>query len=255
VTAARALYVYAVVPGATRLGEVWGVGNEPVEVLAQADLGVVVSDVDVGLLEEVNDATDAASLGTLAQRHHAVVREVAGASKSLLPFRLGTLVPDRDAARRYLVDSAGVLAPALRRVDSCREWGVTVYEGRQERAAREPEPSPTESSGTAYLLRRRQEIAQEQDLRRARARAGTDVHTALVAHVVDSTAGRSRREGVLVCKNYLVREEAEPAFFQAVDRSGDDLLACGLRLEVSGPWPPYSFAHDRLGDLETSDAE
>lgn len=248
-TAGRALYLYAVVPDGVRFEIVQGIDDEATEVVRGEQLGVVVSEVDLGILAQVNGAQDAEGLGVLARRHDTVVREAAAAADAVLPFRLGTVVSDRDAARQYLDSGADVLLPALRRVQGCGEWSVTVHGDSR---GRPPSPAdahpPTHEdlaapgAGTAYLRRRRRELGRLDELRRAKAQAGEDVAHALRAHAVDVTAGRARAHDALLCETYLVRRAAEAAFLAEVGRCESCLAEFQLSLELTGPWPPYSFA-------------
>ena len=218
-TPTHALYLYAVVPEACRLDAVVGIADATVDVVTGAGAGLVVSDVRIALLAEVNAATDGKCLAELALRHDGVVREVSAAAKAVLPFRLGTLLPDRDSAHRYLAARTELLGPALTRVESCFEWGVTVHGGQVEDRAPPPEPETHTGAGagTAYLLRRRQELARTQETQRARAQAGAEVADVLRTKATGVVAGRPRGDDVLFCQNYLVQREAEAAFLEAVD--------------------------------------
>ena len=197
---ARALYLYAVVAEEVRLGVVCGIGGEPVQIVAAAQLGVVASDVDVAWLAEVNAATDGASLGALARCHDAVVCEAVAVASGLLPFRLGTVLPDREAARRYLAARADVLRPSLSHVEACREWGVIVHEDTRRASGVANKRSPAESkghdapgAGAAYLVRRRLELARAQERSRTRTRAW--------ARTLPTSCGRRRsmrRRGAFV---------------------------------------------------------
>ena len=251
-TPTHALYLYAVVPEGVRLDTIRGVGDATVDVIAGSRAALVVSDVAIALLADVNTATDGARLADLAVRHDAVVREAATVSSSVLPFRLGTLLPDRDSADRYLAARTGVLLRALARVETCREWGVTVHGASVEDRGPTPEPEAREDSGagTAYLLRRRQELARAQEVRRTRARAGAEVADVLRTNAVDVAAGRPRGDDVLLCQSYLVQRDAEAAFLEAVGRCKGSLSECSLELRITGPWPPYSFAQDLLPEAD-----
>lgn len=229
----RALYVYAVVPLGTRVGTT-GVGQEPVEVLVSEGLGMVVSDISVYVLAAVEDPD---AIATLAQQHDAVVRAAMAATDAALPFRLGTVLRDREAARAYLVEREDELRAALDHVAACREWCVTV----RDRGAKAEAPA----SGTAYLAKRRAALA-EADGRR---RAGAEVVAELRRHAVAASAGRRDGVELLLDESFLVRGDAEAAFLEAVDACGDRLDALGLALHVTGPWPPYSFAPS-IGEVE-----
>jgi hypothetical protein len=248
VTSPRALYVYAVVQQGGRLARVLGIGDEPVEVIVGAGLGLVASEVDLTLLSEVNEVGDATRLGELALRHDSVVREAHAVASSVLPFRLGTVVPNREAAHRLLTDRAAVLEPALRHVERCREWGVTVHPSDEAApVSRKAALAAPAGVGAAYLARRRQELAAIEELRRCRAMAGAEVAAELRANGVEAKSGADGN--ALLCESYLVRRECEPAFLDAIDRCGDRLDECGLRLHLSGPWPPYSFVPSRALEM------
>ncbi|MGN6105154.1 MAG: GvpL/GvpF family gas vesicle protein [Kofleriaceae bacterium] len=240
---ARALYLYAVVPSGARLDGIRGVSDEPVEVVWHAQLGVAVGDALVEALAAVTaESADAAALGELARRHDVVVRAAMATTRGVLPFRLGTALRDRDDVRRYLSERADALHAGLRHVAECQEWGVTVRDdGGVEGASAAPaDPGPI--TGTAFLARRRQEVAAANQRRRARHYASSDVAAELRMRSVDAVAGRQRSDEIVLDESYLVRRDAEPAFVDAVDRCGDRLLEQGLFLQLTGPWPPYSFA-------------
>lgn len=244
-TPARGLYLYGLVPHGVQLGDVRGIAGEPVEIVPHARLGLVVSEVVVEVLAGLDDeSSDPAMLGALARCHDEVVRTACAAAGAVLPFRLGTVLTDRDAARRYLDDRAEALYPAMQQVAACQEWGVTVHEP----ATEPPAPADPIASadpgrpGTAYLARRRQEIARAGARRDARRQAMSHVEGELRAKAIDVAAGRYRQPDVVFDESYLVRRDAEPAFLETVDRCGDLLLEQGLQLQLSGPWPPYSFA-------------
>lgn len=242
-TPERGLYLYAVVPHAISLGEIRGIAGEPVEVVLHARLGLIVSEVVVEMLGLDDGSSNPAILGALARRHDEVVRSALAAVGTVLPFRLGTVLVDRDAARRYLEDQADELYPAMQQVAACHEWGVTVHEDAAEiRAPADPIPSRDPGHpGTAYLARRRQEVACAEARRHAQWQAKSYVGGELRARAIDVAAGRYRTQDVVLDQNYLVRHDAEPEFLETADRCGDLLLEQGLRLQLSGPWPPYSF--------------
>ena len=240
-TPARGLYLYAVVPHDVQFGDVRGIAGEPVEILPHVQLGLVVSEVVVAMLAGLeDDSADPSALGALARCHDEVVRTAWAAAGAVLPFRLGTVLIDRDAARRYLEDRAEKLYPAMQEVAACHEWGVTVHEHATER--RVPGAPITSRDpgrpGAAYLARRRQERADAE----ARRQSMSHVAGELRARAIDVAAGRYRKPAVVLDESYLVQRDAEPAFLETVDRCGDLLLEHGLHLQLTGPWPPYSFA-------------
>jgi hypothetical protein len=249
VTPERALYVYAAVPGGTAIDALRGVGDEPVEVVTADTLGLAVSDVTTADLAAVSDdSADPRLVGALAQRHDSVVRAVAASAAAALPFRLGTVVTDRQAAYRFLTSRAVALRSALERVAGCDEWGVAVREDgdvqiETDTAETDTAESGTAESGTAYLARRRQHFHRLEQRRNAALELVAQVEAALGELAVDAAPGR-RQESLLLDRAYLVRREEQPNFVAALDRCGDRLAANGFALRVTGPWPPYSFVAD-----------
>jgi hypothetical protein len=201
----HATYLYAVVPSATRLGALRGIGGDPITLLRHGPLAAIVGDAIADALV----VTELSELGPVALAHDAVVRTAMEAADAVVPFRLGTVFRDRDAIRTYLADHVDALRAALDRVTRCREWGVTVRR-----------PS------------------------RARPLAADDLARELGALAV-AVATHHPRDGLLFDEAYLIRRDAEVAFLDAVDRCCDRLLVRGFALEVSGPWPVYSFTGAR----------
>lgn len=242
-TSQRGLYLYAVVGGDAVPGEMPGVGGAPVETVQQGALTAVVSEVGLQQLAAAVEGSAPELLAELAQRHHAVVLAAMDAADRVLPLRLGTVLTGRDAAREFLDRRAGELSAGLRDVRACREWGLTIE--ASDTGGHVPDARPASNSdvrtGTAYLLRRREQLAEDQRRQTARAGAVAAVADTVRAVAVRAAAGRRSGGDVLLDESYLVRRAAERRFLAVVDDCGDLLGDQGLRLRVTGPWPPYSF--------------
>lgn len=248
------IYVYAVVPAASTVNEPTGVAGAPVDTIPVGDLSLVTSEVNLDDLAALNDpATDPMSLGKLAERHDAVVRAALDTSGSVLPFRLGTVLTDRDAATQFVTTQATELRQTLTHLLKCREWGVKVRDRGSPEPASEGSgdreqgvDSPTgDKPGTAYLARRRQQFATAERRQQHRSEVVDDVHRVLLDVAVESVAGAGRESGVLSDEVYLVRTADEDRFLDTADELAERLEAEGLTLRVTGPWPPYSFARPR----------
>ncbi|HEX6501197.1 MAG TPA: GvpL/GvpF family gas vesicle protein [Micromonosporaceae bacterium] len=252
------IYVYAVVPATPTISEPTGVAGAPVDLIPVADLSLVASEVDLDDLAALNDpATDPMSLGALAERHDAVVRAAMDSSGSVLPFRLGTVLTDRDAAAQFVTSRADDFRQTLARLRKCFEWGVKVAESGSEETtgagsgdqARGVDSPAGEKPGTAYLARRREQFAGAERRRQQRAEVVEDVHRALSEVAVESVPGTGRESGVLLDEVYLVPGSDQERFLDTAYDLGERLHVEGLTLRVTGPWPPYSFARPR----ETAD--
>jgi hypothetical protein len=101
--------------------------------------------------------------------------------------------------------------------------------------------------GAAYLLRRKAELSASEDAKRAAAASAADLHAALsglaAAAQVRPPQGPQLTGGagqMIFNGAYLVANEHSADWSAAVKDLADRHPA--IRVELTGPWPPYSFA-------------
>ncbi|MFI6350709.1 GvpL/GvpF family gas vesicle protein [Streptomyces sp. NPDC050560] len=218
----------------------------------QGDVAAVVASVparefESGALEgRLNDLEE---LAALARAHHAVV-DALHARATVLPLRLATVYHDDARVAEALRDGAEDFGRLLDWLDGHEELGVKVYTAPQDGeapAADPPDPAgPRESPGRAYLRKR-------QELRRGR-RDADRAAGAVAARLPSAVAGLARGRAVhrpqsgalasgpgenVANEAYLVDRRALGAFRDAVAGLAEG--ARGVRVEVTGPWAPYSF--------------
>ncbi|MEU3776635.1 GvpL/GvpF family gas vesicle protein [Streptomyces sp. NPDC032472] len=247
-------YVYAVSAPVPALGEVLaalkGVAGTPVTLLPPSGpVSFTVSDVPrADFDEEALKAhfEDLRWLEDTARAHHRVI-EVLASHTTVLPLRMATLYQDSASALDALRAQSGAFAAQLARLSGHAEYGVKIYVRPADRPAAEPAPAAA-SPGKAYLAARRaQHHAHEDHYRQAQLATEriADLarrHTAgLVRHPAQSgpLAASATEENVLN-DAYLVADPQADAFRAAVTGAAQDLP--GIRIEVTGPWAPYSFA-------------
>lgn len=102
-------------------------------------------------------------------------------------------------------------------------------------------------SGTAYLIRRRAQLSAQDTVEQEMAERVENIHEALVR---EAAAGRRQpatdpalsrtKEWMVLNGSYLVDDERSESFAAAVAALDENFP--GIRLELTGPWPPYSFA-------------
>jgi hypothetical protein len=98
-------------------------------------------------------------------------------------------------------------------------------------------------SGTEYLARRRQALRDQDAADEAAARAADVLEEALRPHTRESLRrGGSPGSSLLLDLALLVPPDGETAFLAAAAEARERLEPDGVEVEVSGPWPPYSFA-------------
>jgi gas vesicle protein GvpL/GvpF len=270
----RGCWVYGVAdhdPG-QELSGLSGVAGGAVRAAPAGGLTALVSDVDLdefGADALARNLEDLDWLERVARAHHHVI-ETASRAAPVLPVGLTTVYTSEPSMAAAFAERRRDFMDALALVRDRAEWGVKVY-ARPERAETErSEPGrgePEHDSGTgtgsgaglAYLKRRRTQLNAAQDSRRDAAAAVSAVHSALAGHAALTRVHppqSSRLSGasapMLLNAAYLLDEADEAGFQAAVIAEANTHPE--LSIEVTGPWPPYSFAGEAArGDGDTGD--
>lgn len=260
-------YVYAVVPDTpglrAALSDVRGVSGSLVSLLGEHaptegeerpdPLAFVTSRV---AQDEFDERTlkarfeDLEWLEDVARAHHEVVQTIAR-HDTVLPLRMATLYENDDRARGALAAQRHVFAERIALLRDRSEWGVKLYirstgPSEDRDGAADPGGTTTLSPGKAYLRRRRaQHSAQESHYRNAREAAQRI--EALVSRFTTYRVRHPAQHGELAGPEenvlndaYLVPDGRTESFRAALAALSADLD--GVRVEVTGPWAPYSFA-------------
>ena len=248
-------YVYGVAPvdAAAAIRGRRGVTGAPVDVVTAGGLAALVSVVGV---EQVGggDApvTEPGWLEARVLAHDEVLRSTLDAGP-VVPMRFATVVPDREDVERLLEHDGPRLARTLEQLRGRSEWGVKVIATDPEavaagsdelkQLAAELEAAP---AGRAYLLRRQLEQAAQDHADAALDRLAHQCHEAVagVAEALTRLAGR-RDPGdageVVVDLAVLVSDDRRAALDAAVADLRGRYGHVGVTVDLTGPWPPYSF--------------
>jgi hypothetical protein len=229
---------------------------EGVQAIVHEDLAVLVREVP---LEEYGEAplrrnlNDLAWLERVARDHEAVLAEVLERT-TVVPLRLATIFADADGGRRMLDERRDVLRQALATLAGRQEWSVKVLADPERLLAAaggggEPEPAEAGAgAGAAYLLRRRAERDRRGEAERIAAELAEDIHARLRdwagAAAVRPAQNRelSGHEGDMLLNGaYLVDAARVPELRELVDALRERHRDSGARIELSGPFPPYTF--------------
>jgi hypothetical protein len=224
--ARQVVWVYAVASrlDSEQLSGLAGVGGEPVRTICEDDIHAVVGSVDAAAFGESSIASmlgDLVGIEPIGRAHHEVVATIA-AQCPVVPLRLATIYPDDDTVSALLAEHHAELTELLESLRGTQEWGVQVY---LRPAVGEAEP--------------------QQPWLEAEARAEQ------VDRVLSDIAIVSRRQpapylrpgsvcGWMVLNGIYLLDADRAAEFTSIARQFAAEHAA-LRVEVTGPWPPYSF--------------
>jgi hypothetical protein len=221
------VWVYAVTAAVdpALLSDLRGVAGEPLRMVTEAGLSAVVGSIsdtawaDKSLSSLLADLTTIEAAG---RAHHHVIASVA-AYGPVLPLRLATVYADDETIAALLAERHSELTIMLESFRGTQEWDVKVYvepwdenlfwSGRDDPVEACAEEIGHALSGIAVATRRRPS---------SRPRIGD-------------------KAGWMVLNSaYLLDSEHASRFSEIV--AAVTSAHSALRADVSGPWPPYSFA-------------
>jgi hypothetical protein len=247
-----AVWVYAVTDQPDHdLTATTGVARERLGTVEGAGLVAVVGSVSLaefGAEPLRRKLEDLAALDGLARAHHNGVAAVARTA-AVVPARLASVYRDDTRVAGMLGERGPDFRDTLRRLAGRTEWGIKVYgAANPPTASTGAPPAGTEARpGTAYLMRRRTELRAAEDAREVALAAAEKVHATLGRFAVASRQHPPQDRqltgdaGWMVLNGaYLVADDRTDDFAAAVRSLADRYPA--VRLESTGPWPPYSFA-------------
>ncbi|MFE6283337.1 GvpL/GvpF family gas vesicle protein [Streptomyces sp. NPDC057877] len=250
----RLAYVYAVVPASAasdRPGALPGVAGAPVTFVRSGAVAAAVGAVPAAEFSEAalkSRLEDLEWLETTARAHHAVIEALAGHS-TVLPLRLATVYLDEARVAEMLREREDAFATLLDRFADHQEWGVKVYADTAPAAAPPPVPSTGPDAGRAYLRGRRRVRQEREDTWRAAQDAVRRTEELARGVAVERARHRPQQgdlarvpgtTGENVANDaYLVPRHLAGEFYDRMRHAADGLP--GVRVEVTGPWAPYSF--------------
>jgi len=243
VTGARYVYAIGRPLDPAGLAGLRGIDGAQVHQVAHRDLVAVVSAAphDEAALRARLERLD--ELAVVARAHHAVVAAVA-ALTVVAPFRLATIYQHEHRVCELLRDRHQRFEALLDRLAGTVELGVKLY---MEDSPPAPAPAAAGGSGRAYLRQLSQRHRRRDTEWQHAASTAERVDTTLGAHALDRNHHRlqpAHLSGVsgrnVLNAAYLVSTARVSEFAELASRLAKDEPA--MRVEVTGPWAPYSFA-------------
>lgn len=238
---AGATYVYGIVDAdhPCRFGEIGGVGD-PATTLRRLDAGrvaAVVSEAPCELRAKRRDVL----------AHQRVLDEISRQG-TVLPMRFGVIAQDELSLREELVEDADTHLAMLADLQDRSEINIKVFSDEDELIREVAISDPTVRG-----LRERQGTSMEDRIQLGEAvsaaiQARNDAIARQLVQALEPLATRTVEgpavKGAAVNTSFLVDRDRTAAFVDTVDRL-DDGLGPDIRIQRTGPLPPYSFVDVR----------
>jgi hypothetical protein len=258
------VWVYAITddlkPG--QLTGLTGVAGEPVRAVTEAGLSAVVGSVDARVFGDEARASllsDLASIERLGRAHHQVIACVA-AESPVLPLRLATVYPDDPTVRGLLAGGSAEFTVTLESLRGTEEWGVKVYlgpagqtpDGTAADAVTAPQDAVPGPDAGPFMGADGPTLPGGSPAKAAPDRNDVAACAEVIDRALSGIAVAARREPAADPRydgpeQWLV---LNAAYLLNSDRAGEFTAIAqalgrvheGLRADLTGPWPPYSFA-------------
>lgn len=239
-----ALYLYGVskapAPRSVKIQSDSMDGLHPVQALECGNFVCWVSTVDAkGFSEEINrNMENLEWLALHSVRHQQAVAEIAGKGP-VVPARFGTIFSGQQALQKNIQGRKAALEKVFKRISDADEWGVKIF-AEQPPA---PEAPAQVRSGKEYLQSKASRLKRSSE----RDDSGLQEFVRELEKIAVDSAPSGKISGVqpdlLWQATFLVprsrRKQWDSALQQFVKKWGGK-----RRIEVNGPWPPYSFVSD-----------
>jgi hypothetical protein len=241
-------YLYAIVPATEPLPDVGpGVDETTVRTVSRGPLAAVISGVDRTRFGEESlraKLEDLSWLEDTARAHHRVVDALARVT-TVAPLRMATILSDERGVGELLETHREEFGRVLDHIRGRQEWGVKAYATDPGPAQAQAQASAPGRPGTAYLMRKREQRDRAGRITSDAAERAQRLHEALTGHAADSRVYPAqdprlsgRPEPMVLNAAYLLPADGAGPLRDAAAQFDSP----GLRVELTGPWAPYSFA-------------
>lgn len=218
--------------------------------------------IDRSDFEGTDAEANLASLAWLTPRVLAHDAAVSALSKAgpFYPTRFGTLFSSHDAIAKLLDAENETLSTFLASVEGREEWGIKCVADRQTAIAKYAEkeglnPSKPATSGKDYLRARQVQKTIDGQTRVWLAELTQSIHQTIqnsfgpvvLRPRIAQPEGSDREELIANLAVLPKKLESDGLSNWVEDWNANQFPCTGLRLELTGPWPPYSFCPSLTG--------
>ncbi len=239
--AAEALYLY----GITRTGN-WrpdpgtasGVdAGGSITVCAVNGLLAWVSRVPRSFADELPQRMqDLQWLAQASVRHQHAVAQIAQ-HHDILPARFGTVFLSEASLRADIEERKHSVLSVLRRVAGCEEWGVKIFASQTTTGT-----ALAARTGTEYLRTKRRLLSKDRSREFEPEIENLSAKLRKLSKAMAPAGRVSSSQRDLIWQAAFLVPRARRRQFHAVLKNFASECKDKLRLETTGPWPPYSFA-------------
>ena len=232
-------------------------GSDVVRAVGCGALAAFVTPVDPAEFSQpVIDARskDVEWLGAIGYRHQSVMAALMRGG-TIIPLRAFTLFASEESLRRHVAGQDETFAKMLERLDGKQEWTLRIEFNpeqwsdalvRRVASLRElSEELHAAQPGKAFLLGKKLDEEKKRASREAEEAVVGEIERVVLDKLACDTVAESRqqRSGAFPQINVLINRDEEARLEELRRDLESRYAADGIAIALTGPWPPYSFAH------------
>lgn len=199
-------------------------------------------------------AKDVEWLGAIGYRHQSVMTSLMRGG-TIVPLRAFTLFASEETLRSHLDEQRDQLGRILDRLDGKQEWTVRVefdaekwndaLVHRVDSLRALTSEIADAAAGKAFLLRKKLDDERKRASREAELQLLGEIEQSVMAKLACDTVAESRqqRSGAFPQINVLINRDEEARLQELQQELERKYAGEGIAIALTGPWPPYSFAH------------
>ncbi len=257
-----AWYLYGIVNSVDHVEsvcpELIGITGEPsVSVIYSNNCGGVISAVPLDQFGEEALEQNLQNINWLEEKvrlHQQLLQQVM-AKQTVIPMKFGVIFRSKEKVKVILEEGREQFGNLLDKLSGYSEWGVKGYYRQQQlfhyltnKEKSQNQGQPSSGGGMAYLIRKKFEEKLEELALDYSQQIGAKVFNHLKTICSDAVLNKllsrkatGREEELFFNGAFLLAGDAHEEFQQIVQIHNNEIETQGLFLEVSGPWPAYSF--------------
>lgn len=192
-----------------------------------------------------------------AREHVAVIGKIME-DNDVIPFNFGTVFQTTGNLKKFVSDYSDSLQANLEKVSGKTEWGVKIYCNLKVISEQIDDLSPVaadleqqimaSSPGKAFLLRRKKADLIENELNRLTKQYGQEYFEEISQFSIETVLNNllpkeltGRDDSMILNAAFLVLREKSQLLMTTIYSLKQKYEQFGFDVDVSGPWPPYSF--------------
>lgn len=204
-----------------------------------------------------NNISDVAWLDANVREHLRLITLIMQV-ETVIPFNFGTIYKSEESLRQFVSQYANKFRESLKHLENREEWSVKVFCDRKKiienigtlslNISDIDQQIKNSAPGKAYILGKKKKEIIETEIKVIYNTISKRIFTALNElceeyrfNVILSSEMSEKNEDMILNVAFFIKKENIDDFIKCSDKLTHEYADIGIILEITGPWPPYTF--------------